>query len=158
WRKACGETCDTQQAHRIFDECIGDVAQYALLNVAGAMERAAQWAVLSLCDRIDRQVATRQVFFERDRRGGMYRETVIAMSGLTFRACQRIFLPGLRVQKYREILAHRFVAEREHLLRPGTDHDMVVIGNRTLQQGVAHGAADKISTHGQECARDVASV
>ncbi len=71
---------------------------------------------------VDGQVAALQVFFKGNVGCGVKGETAITLAALAFGAGQRIFLAGLRVQKYRKVLADRAKALLQQLLGCGADH------------------------------------
>ena len=85
-REARREARDAQHAQRVFDEGGRDVAQHARLEVAAAAvgidERRRR---ASLRHRVDRQVAPREVFLERDVGREARREAVVAGA----RSCAR---------------------------------------------------------------------
>ena len=62
-----------------------------------------QRAVFVLRHRVDRQVAARQVFFERDVGRGVEGEAVVAGRRLALGARERVFLVRLRMQEDREV-------------------------------------------------------
>ncbi len=123
------------------------MTQYAIAQIARAVERIDQRAVLVFGDGVDGQIAAAQIVFERHARFGVEGETVIAAPGFAFGARQRIFLARLRMQEHREILAHRFEVQREELLRRGADDHVVAILHGNAEQTIAHRAADQIGLH-----------
>ncbi len=147
WRIACGETGDAQDPQRIFGESRGNVAQYARGKIPLTAVGVEQPTLIVLGHGVDGQVAADQVLFQGDVGAGMKGETAVAAPALAFGAGQGIFLPALRVEEYREVLADRPIAEREHLLGIGADHHPVDIGDRSPEQAVAHGAADFVDLH-----------
>jgi ABC-type uncharacterized transport system YnjBCD ATPase subunit len=155
WREARGEARHPQQPHGILHERRRHVAQHARLEVAHAAVGVDQRAVFVLGDRVDGEVAPRQVLLQRHIRIGLEGEAVVAVAGLALGARQRVLLAGIRMQEHREILADRPVAAGEQLIRRGADHDVVVVDHRPSQQFVADRAADQIDAHGRilPCAR-----
>ena len=142
--KACSIAGDAQNPHRIFGEGVGDVAQFALLQIVATIEGVDQIAIAILGHGVDGQVAALEILFQSDVRVGVKAEAVITRCGLAFGAGEGVLLFGLRMEKDREILAHRLVTEIEHLLRCGTDHHPVAIPWLQSQQFVTDGAADEI--------------
>jgi hypothetical protein len=142
-----GEARDAQHAHRILGERRRDMAQDAIAQVGGAAKRVDQRAAFVLGDRVDRQVAPAQIVFERHVGGRVERETMVAAAGLAFGARERVLLAGPRVQEHREVLADRFVAQVEQVLRTAADDDIVAIAHRQTEQPIAHRTTDKKSFH-----------
>ena len=149
--EAGGESRDAQHPHRVLDERLADMTQDAGLQVGDAMMRVDDVAVVVAGDCIDGEVAARQVLFQRDLRGRLDLETLVAARRLSLGARERVFLVRLRVQEYREILAHRAIAQLLHLLRRGTDHDVILVGDRPAEQPVAHCPSDRVDLHDSYC-------
>ena len=63
-------------------------------------------------------------------------------------AGQRIFFPGLGVQKHGEVAPHGQVAQRHQLFRRGADDDPVAVFHRQAQQGVPHRSTHHVNLHG----------
>ena len=148
--KTRGETRHAQYAHRVFGESRPDVPQYARLEVGNAAERIDDIAGVVFGQRVDREIAAREVFFQSNVGRRVKFKTVITARGLALGARQRVFLFGFRMQKYRKILADRFVAELHHFRRRGADHHEIAIGHRQAEQFIAHGAADRVYFHADE--------
>lgn len=130
------------------------MAQHTLFKITHAAVGVHQMAgVFVAGNGVDGEVAALQVVFQRYCRIGIDHEAAIATAGLALGARQRVFLTGFRVQEHREITTHGGVAQRLHLRGRGADHHPVAVAGRTLQQAVAHGAADKIDLHGGMMAR-----
>jgi hypothetical protein len=142
------ETRHAQDAHRVFDECVADVAHYPRLDIRHAAVRVDQRAVVSLCDGVDGQVTARQILFQCDFWRGVDDETLVARCGFALGARQRVFSVGFRVQEYREILADRLVAKRGHVFRRSADHDVIAVFDRQAEQRVAHCPAYRVDFHG----------
>jgi hypothetical protein len=137
-----------QDAHRVLAEGIGDVAQHALRYVALAVIGIDQPAGLVPGDRVDRQVAPRQILLQRDRWIRADGKAAVAARRLAFGPGQRIFLAGLRMQEHREVLADRQVALRDHCLGCGADHHPVVVIDGQAQQGIPYRTAHHVCPHG----------
>jgi hypothetical protein len=103
-----------------------------------------QCAIRRLGNRIDRQVAALQVFLQRDRRGGIEREAMVAMASLALGARECVLLLGVWMQKHREVAAHRAEAARMHLIGGRADHHPVALAHRQAEQRIAHCTADQI--------------
>ena len=116
-------------------------------EIARAVERIDDAALLVLRHRVDRQVAALEVLLERHVGSGVELEAVIAARGLALGARERVFLFRLRVQEHREVPADGLVAELHHLLGRRADHDVVAVLHRQPEQLVAHGAADGVDLH-----------
>ena len=97
---------------------------------------------------VHREVAPGQVFFECDVGRGLHRKTFVALRRLALSAGQGVFLAGLRVQKDREVLAHRHVALRAHGFGRAAHHYPVAVVHVFTHQGIAHRTADDKNTHG----------
>ena len=59
--EARGEARHAQDAHRVFGERRPDVAQHARLQIGGAAERIDEIAGLVPRDRVDREIAAREI-------------------------------------------------------------------------------------------------
>src|SRR5207244_7043994 len=99
-------------------------------QVAAAAERIDQRAILGLRHGVDRKVAPLQVVFERDLRGGMHREALVAAPALALSTSERVLLVRLWVQKHREIPADGLEAEADHLLERRADDDVIPVLHR----------------------------
>ncbi len=146
-REARGEAGHAQDAHRVFGEGGRDVAQDARLQVALAAVRIDQRAMFVPRHGVDGKVAADQVFLQRHLGAGVEGEAVIAAPGLALGARQGVLFLGLRMQEYREVLAHRTVAGGDHVFRVGAHHHPVLLLHRQAEQGVAHRAADQVGLH-----------
>lgn len=148
--EARGKARHAQDAHRVFDEGLGDVAEGARgeirLPAVRVDDGADQRAVLrhALRHRVDGQVTADQVVFERDVGGVVDREALVAGRRLALGARQRVLGLRARVQEDREILAHGAEAARLHRLGRGADDDVVAVLHGQAQQCVANGAAHGI--------------
>ncbi len=145
-----GKTRHPQNAYRILAEGRGNVAQQALGQILTATKGVDQATVAVLCHGIDGEVAAPEVIFQTDIRGCVYLKTFVAGGHFALGTRQGIFLAGLGVQKYREILAYLAEAPGAHVLRGRAGHYPVAIVYRQSQQFVAQGAADQIDFH-QRC-------
>jgi hypothetical protein len=123
------------------------VPQHAPLEVFLTAKGIDQRAVLGLRHRIDGEIAPPEVFFQRDIRGGVDGEALVAAAALALGAGERVFLVGLRMQEHREILAHRLEAQPHHLFGGRAHHDVVTFLDRQAEQLVAHGSADEVDLH-----------
>ena len=112
-----------------------------------AVERVDDAALLVARDRVDREVAAREVLLERHVGRGVELEAVIAARGLALGARERVLLVRLRMQEHREIPADGLVAELDHLLGRRADDDVVAVLHRQAEQLVAHRAADGVDLH-----------
>ena len=85
-----------QDAHRVFAERVGDVAQHARVQVAHAVigvkngSSARPVSASSYC--IDSEIAPRQVLFKRNAGRRLHHEATVAAPTLALGACQRVFL------------------------------------------------------------------
>jgi hypothetical protein len=145
--KPRGKPRHAQDAHRVFRKGRADVAQDARFQIGRAAEGIDQIAGVVARDRIDREIAAREVVFERDVGRGMKLEAVVTARGLAFGARERVFLFRCRMQKYREIPADRLIAQLDHFRGGGADHHVIAIGHRQTEQFVAHGTADGVDLH-----------
>jgi hypothetical protein len=93
--KRAAKRATAEDAHRVLAERVGHVAQPAALQVGLAVVRIDQPALVVLRDRVDGEVAPRQVLLQRDLGLGMEREAVVAARGLALGARQRVFLARL---------------------------------------------------------------
>jgi hypothetical protein len=73
------------------------------------------------------------------------------MTGFALGARQRVFLMRFGVQEYREILADRLVALRDHIVWRGTDDDPIHILDRQAQHFIADCAANAVNLHDLTC-------
>ena len=147
--EARGEPCHAQYAHRVFGERRPDVTQYARFQIGNAAVRVDDFAIGVFGNRVDGEIAARQVLLQSDAGVRVKLEPVIAARGLALGARERVFLFGFGMQKHREILADRFVAELDHFFRRGADHDVIAIGYRQAEQLIAHGTADRVDFHAE---------
>src|SRR5437773_12487767 len=88
-----------------------------------------------------------QVVLERDLRGGMHREALVAAAALALSTSERVLLVRRGVQKHREIAADGLEAEADHLLGRRADDDVIPVLHRQAQQFVAHRPADDVRLH-----------
>ena len=106
-----GKTRDPQNPHRVFDKRIADMAEQARLEIGAAVERidhrTGQFAVGThfARHRVDRQVAAREIFFERHVGRVEELEAVITGRRLALGARERVLLVRLRMQEHGKILA-----------------------------------------------------
>jgi hypothetical protein len=142
-RKARREARQPQQAHGVFDEGVGDMAQHAAAQVALAAAGVDQRAVFVARHGIDGQVAARQVLFQRHLGRGVEGEAVVARRRLALGARQRHFFVRLRVQEDREV-APTGGSRRPAVLGRGAHHHPVAVAGGPAQQRVAHRAADDV--------------
>ncbi|MGF6370395.1 hypothetical protein OKW40_003145 [Paraburkholderia sp. RAU6.4a] len=130
------------------------MAKKPRLQVSLAVERiddgAGQLAVRAHLarHRVDRQIAAREVFFERHVGRIEKLEAVIAGRRLALGARERVLLLRLRMQEYRKVLAHRPIALRDHLLGCCSHHHVVAVLHRHAEQLVADRATYCIDIHG----------
>ena len=75
--KSRGKTGDTQHTQRIFTEGIRNVTQQALFDIALSVIGVDKFAIFAFGDRIDGQITSHQILFQRDVRRGITGETVI---------------------------------------------------------------------------------
>ncbi|MNZ96059.1 hypothetical protein D3C78_1152370 [compost metagenome] len=140
------KTRHAQHAHRVFAKGVGHMAQQPGLQIAlaaiGVVQAAAVRPAFARRHGIDRQVAPRQVFFQRHIGRGLDGKTAVAAAALALGAGQRIFLVAGRVQKHRKVAAHGLIALGHHLLGRRAHHHPVAVIHRPAQQLVAHRAAD----------------
>jgi hypothetical protein len=133
------------------------VAQHAVLDVTHAAIRIDQFAGLLVAGNgIEGEVAALQVLFQRHRRVGVDHEAAVAAAGLALGARQRMFLAGIRMQEYREVLAHGAESQCFHLRLGGADHHPVPVAGHQAQQRITNRATDEIDLHAHmmpRCAR-----
>jgi hypothetical protein len=145
--EAGGEPRHPQDAHRVLDESLADMAQHAALEVLRAPERVDQVALLVACDRVDGEVAPRQVLLQRHVRRGEHCEALVAAPGLALGAGERVFLVGLWMQEDREVLADRAETQPHHLFGIAAYHHVVMVLDRKAEQLVPDRAAYAIDLH-----------
>ena len=147
--KTGGKAGQAQDAHGVFAERVGDVAEDFVLDILHTAERVGQGAILGLCDGVDGQIAPHQVVFQGDVGRRVEDKAPVAGRRLAFRAGQGVFFLRLRVQEDGEILADGPEALAQHILGRGADDDMVVVFHGQAQQLVAHRATDRVNLHGE---------
>ena len=96
---------------------------------------------------VDGQIAPRQILLQGDLRRGVKHKAVITARSFALGARQRIFFMRHRMQENRKVLAHRLVAELDHLLGRGAYHHVVAIHHWQAEQLIAHGTADHVDLH-----------
>ena len=148
-REARHEARRAKHPQRVLDERVADVAQHARLQVARAAVRIDQCAVVGLRDRVDGEVATAEVVFQRYRRIGIDDEAAVAAPGFALGARECVFLAGGRVQEHRKIAPDRLEAGRLHRRLGLTDDDVVAVARFQAEQPIAHRAADEVGLHGR---------
>jgi hypothetical protein len=127
-----------------------DQARVVRVETAVSIERLSRQR-----DRVDGQVAPRQVFLQAHAGIGVEGKAMVAACGLALGAGQRVFLARARMQEHREIASDRQEALRRHGLGRAADHHPVAVGMRAAvgqpvhgmemaQQAVAHRAADQV--------------
>ena len=146
--KTGGKARQAQDAHGVFAERVGHVAEDFVLDILNAAERVGQTAVRSLRDGVDGEIAPHQIVFQGDVGRRVEDKAPVAGGRLAFRAGQRVFFLRLRVQEDRKILADGAEALAQHVLGRGADDDVVVVFHGQAQQLVAHRATDRINLHG----------
>jgi len=145
--KACSKTRDTQDTDRVLAECITDMAQGSLRNILAAAAGIDNMALRVGSHRIDREVAAREILFERHVRAGIDLETAVTGSGFFLGAGERVFFAGFRVQEDREAAADPAVAQCLEFIRRRADDDPVALARRQAEKPVAYCAADEIYVH-----------
>ncbi len=145
---ASGKTCDAQNSQGIFGESGGNVAQNAGFEVTLAVVGVGQVAVIVFSHCVDGQVATDQVFFQRDLGAGVKDKTAIAPAALAFSAGQSSipspFFGSRNTGKSAPTGLKPF-ASISSVVAPS--NDAVDIGDLDAQQAVTHGAADFVDFH-----------
>ena len=136
------ESGDAQHAQGVFGECIGDVAQCALFDVALAAVGVDEFAIGGFGDGVDGQVPALEVVFQRDFAAGIEREAAMPRRDFALQARQGVFFFAFRVQEDGEILADLGVAGIQQFPRRGTHHNPIPLPHRQPQQLIADGAAD----------------
>ena len=120
-----------QDAHRVFAESLGDMAQHLGLQIGHAAIRIKNGCIarpVCVCSYgIDSQIAARQVFFQRHIRAGIYRKALIAAPALALGARQGVLLVRLRVQKHRKVAPHGGKALLQHLFGRSAHHQPVAV-------------------------------
>ena len=103
-RPARREARQPQDAHRVFGEGVRRRGAARRRCRSRRPPNGSISAPSSACgDRVDGEVAPRQVLFERDRRIGVDDEAAVARRRLALGARQRVFLVRLRMQEDREV-------------------------------------------------------
>src|SRR5690606_4514820 len=97
--------------------------------------------------RVDREVATPQVVFERDIGRELHDEAAVAAARLALGASQRVFLARVGVQEDREVPADGLVALRLQFSRRGAAHHPVAVADRQPEQLAAYRSADAVDLH-----------
>ena len=98
-------------------------------------------------DRVDGQIAPREILLERDLGSEFDAESAIAGRHLALAPRQRILLVGVGVQKYREVAADLAITKAQQLL-PGAAHDdPIAFLHRQSEQGVPNRPTDQIHLH-----------
>ena len=128
------------------------MAQHPRIDVAHAAERIDQVAFLALGDRVDGEVAPRQILLERHRGIGVHHESGVAARGLALGARQRVFLGGLRMQEHREVAPDLFESGRQHRLDAFAHHHVIAVAAFDAEQAIADRAADEIALHADSLA------
>ena len=95
-----------------------------------------------LCYRIDSEIPSGEVLFQRDAWVEPAFKAMMTRPTLAFGPSEGVLLFCLRVQKYREILADLGVPKCTHLIRRSADHHPVSFCDRDAEQRIAHGTAD----------------
>src|SRR5690606_1827146 len=126
-RIAGGETGNPQHPQGVFGKSRRYMPQQAVSDVLLASIGVDDFALVVHGHGVDGQVAALQVLFQRNLGGGMESETAVAATALAFGSGEGVFLSGLRVEEYREVLADRAEAEVQQLLRRGADHYPVTL-------------------------------
>ena len=136
------------------------MAKHPGLQVGPAMEGVHQVGVVGVNrvrglgrsggqgDGVDGQVAPCQVFFQRHVGRGVHRKAVVAGSGFSLGAGQRVFLMRLGVQKDGKVFAHRQKALGQQGLGGGAHHHPVAVFHSQAQQGIAHRTTHHVNLHG----------
>ena len=106
------------------------MAQQTILQIAQTVVRVDNLAVIVLGQRINGQIATLKIIFQRDIRCGIAGKTGVTGAGFPFGTCQRILFMRLRMQKHRKIAAYLLVASVEHLLWRTADHYPISVFDR----------------------------
>ncbi len=102
-------------------------------KVALALIRIGQVTLVVLRHGVDGQVTPNQVFFQRNVGARMEYKAAVTPPILAFGASKGVFVTVLRVEKYREIGAHRFITLGEHLFGRRANDDAVYIGDLDAQ-------------------------
>src|SRR5690606_20688091 len=137
-------TGNPQHPQGVFGKSRRYMPQQAVSDVLLASIGVDDFALVVHGHGVDGQVAALQVLFQRNLGGGMESETAVAATALAFGSGEGVFLSGLRVKEYREVLADRAEAEVQQLLWGGADHYPVTLVPGHAKQLVAHGAADQV--------------
>ena len=104
------KTCAAQHAHRVFHECITDVAQQPRIEIRHTIVWINQLAVGIQGNRIDGEIATCEILFKRDIWRGVKHKTLIARRGFSLGAGQCIFSVGVWMEKYWKVRADGLIA------------------------------------------------
>ncbi len=159
-RKTRSKTRDPQDAHRVFAEGVGDMAQHFGLQIAVPAPGIDQdfivyikWAfspyqtVLNSYG-IDSEVAPCQVFFERYTGGRVDLKTAVAACGFALGACQRVLLPRLGMKKDRKVLADRQKTLGHQFFGACAYHHPITVLHGQAEQGITYSTADHVDVHG----------
>jgi len=92
-------------------------------------------------------MATPEIVLQRHLGCGIEAEALVTGRGFSFRAGERVFLMGFRMQEHGKIPANGFVAEGQHRLGRGANHDPIVVLYRVPQEAVADCPADFVYLH-----------
>ena len=109
------------------------MAQDAVIEILRAAERVNQASVGSLRHGVHREVATRQVLFERDIRARFSGEACVTGPRLTLSTSKRVFLPRDGMQKNREVFADRPRSPLQHVFWACPDDHPVAITGGFIQ-------------------------
>ena len=124
------------------------MAQDAGAQVGDPAVRIDQGPVVVARDRVDRQVASRKIRFERHVGRRMEDKAAIAPAAFALGPCQCVLVVRLRMQEDWKVAADRPVAGGHHLFGRGAYNDEIVIGDRAAEKLVANRAADAVDLHG----------
>ena len=123
------------------------MAQSTLFEIFAAVIGIDQFTGFRFGHGVDGEIAALQIVFEADIGGGMKRKAGITRCSFALGASEGILFMAVGMQKYRKILAYRFVAGGEHVFRCGTHYNPVTILDRESEEFITNATAYFINLH-----------
>jgi hypothetical protein len=123
------------------------VAQFLFPDVILAAIRIDQCAGIIYGHGVNGQIASCEIFLNRNIGRGIEAEAVIAGGCFSLSSGKGILLTGLRVQKYGEILANALVTITLEIIRGGAHDAPVPFCDRYFQLLVPNSTSDKVNFH-----------
>ena len=147
--KSRREARHAQNAHRVFHERFGNVAQQPRLDIGAAavgIDDASPGGDCFIGDSfghgVDREVAALRSSSSLTSGENSRGEAAVAGPGLALEPRQRVLLARLRMQEHGKITADRQITLLLELLGQGADHHPVALAHGQAEQPVPDGAAD----------------